>query len=156
MELRAESPLMSNSAREAFEKGLELFREGRLLAALGQFERSFSLDNSNVVCESYIALLIASERGQLQKAFTICEEAIKKSPDEPLLYLNLGRLYIRAGRRGEAIDTIRKGLGIRHMPEGVAILDSLGTRQPPVFRFLSRGHFLNKYAGMLLKRLGFR
>jgi len=147
---------MNSPARDAFEKGLELFGTGQLLAALGQFERCFSQDSSNAVCESYIALLIASERGQLQKGLAICEEAVRKSPDEPVLYLNLGRLYVRAGRRGEAIEALRKCLGMRNMPEAIAILDSLGTRKPPVFRFLPRDHFLNKYTGMFLKKAGFR
>lgn len=147
---------MSEAARQSFNRGLEYFGQGNPLAALSYFEKAFSLDSSNLVCQSYIALLMATERGQLQKAIAIVEEGIRRSPEEALLYVNLGKLYIKANRKEDAIQVIRKGMGYCHVPEGAALLDSLGTRRKPVFPFFSRNHFLNKYAGLLLKKLKVR
>jgi tetratricopeptide (TPR) repeat protein len=154
--LSADGLAVKEAARDAFEKGLQAFGQGHLLSALNLFEKSFLLDNTNYLCQSYIALLIASERGQLQRALAMCEEALDKAPGEAVIYLHMGRLYIRAERKVQAIETIRKGLGITHMSEGVALLDKLGTRKPPVFRFLPRDHFLNKYSGKLLRKIGLR
>lgn len=147
---------MSEAARQAFRRGLEYFGEGNPLAALSYFEKAYSLDNSNLVCHSYIALLMATERGQLQKAIAIIEESIRRSPEEAMLYLNLGKLYLKANRKEDAIQVIRKGMGYCNLPEGAALLDSLGTRKKPVFPFLSRDHLLNKYVGILLKKLKLR
>ena len=145
-----------STARELFEKGEELFRRGEGLAALASFEKSCRLDGSNPLCKSYVALLSATERGQLALAIKDSEELLAMTPGEPLVYLNLARLYIMAGRKKEAVNTLRKGVAIEQMPEIIHLLESAGLRKKPVFPFLPRQNFFNKYTGLLLTKLGFR
>ncbi|MDA8170248.1 MAG: tetratricopeptide repeat protein [Nitrospiraceae bacterium] len=147
---------MDDSAKEFFDKGEYLFRKGEGLAALASFEKSAGLDASDPICKSYIALLSATERGELNRAIKTSEELASTYPRQPLVCLNLGRLYLRAGRKAEAVEIVRKGLALEPMPEAVELLESLGLRKKPVIPFLPRRHFLNKYAGLIFKKLGLR
>jgi predicted Zn-dependent protease len=71
----------------------------------------------------------------------------------PTLYLNLGRAYLAAGRKKEAVDAFKRGL--RSDPENRDLLsemNKLGRRKPPVLPFLARGNPINKYIGLLVHR----
>jgi tetratricopeptide (TPR) repeat protein len=70
----------------------------------------------------------------------------------PVFYLNLGRAYIAAGKKKDAIDALKKGLKY----EGSNIdlkkeLQGLGVRKQPPMPFLDRSNPINKYIGMILK-----
>ena len=79
-----------------------------------------------------------------------------REPDNPVHYLNLGRIYLKAGRRVDAIETFRKGLSFGDNQEIKQILDNMGTRKKLVFPFLPRNNFLNKYTGLMMHRLKLR
>ncbi|MDA8387757.1 MAG: hypothetical protein M0Z58_03695 [Nitrospiraceae bacterium] len=147
---------MDDLAKELFQKGEELLSRGEGLAALASFEKSLNIGNSDPLCRSYVALLSATERGELRRAINISEELLKSSPAEPLLYLHLGKLYLLNGRKTEAVGILREGMARRWMPEAEGLLESMGLRKKPVFPFLSRGNRLNKFAGLLFSRLGLR
>ena len=147
---------MNGSSGELFQRGIELLEKGDCLSALSAFEKSLVTNGHTAACQSYISFLKATERGQLNAAISELEHLAGKAPDEPAVYLNLGKLYLKAGRKSQAIETFRKGLGCGKLPEAIRMLEQLGTRKPPVFKFLSRDHFLNKYSGKLFKKLGLR
>jgi hypothetical protein len=69
----------------------------------------------------------------------------------PLLYLNLGRTLLIAGKKKEAVESFVKGL---HYDQGHSEIKkemkSLGIRKEPFLPFLSRSNPLNKYVGKLL------
>lgn len=72
----------------------------------------------------------------------------------PLLYLNLGRAYLAAGRKRNAIGCFKKGLEMD--PESQDImweLDGLGARKKPAVSLLERSNPINKYIGMLLHKM---
>ncbi|GAB4389261.1 MAG: tetratricopeptide repeat protein [Thermodesulfovibrionales bacterium] len=143
-----------------FQKGLESLAAGETLAALAYFEKSFKEDPSPE-CKSFLALMIASERGQVKEAVELCEQAVAEAPEAVRCHLNLGRVLVKAGRKAEAIEAVRRGLGLAgagapHAAEGEAFLNSLGTRRKPVLPFLPRRSFINKYLGIALSRLGLR
>lgn len=143
------------TAEGHFEKGLALLKAGNRLAALGHFEKAHKTIQSPEVM-SYLGYCMAAERGVVSEAIGLCSEALSQEPENPLHYLNLGRVYRHAGLKNEAIDTFRKGLSYGDNEEIRAILDSLGLRKKPVFPSLPRSHSLNKYAGLLLHRLRLR
>lgn len=142
-------------AEELLVRGIEHLRDGESLNALSCFEKSFSL-RKNPRCQSYLGAMIAVERGQVKEALTLCEDAISADPQDPVLYLNMGRVFLKAGKKKEAIETVRKGLGFGKSEEAVRFMNSLGTRKKPVIPFLSRKSFINKYLGLFFKRLGLR
>ncbi len=140
---------------ELFNKGCYYLRSNNTLAALSCFEKAYGFEKSPAV-KSYLGLCLALERGQLKESIALCTEALSVEPDNPVHYLNLGKVYIKADKKSEAIETLRKGLSHGDNEEIRVVLDKLGTRMKPLFPFLRRSHILNKYAGMALRALRLR
>lgn len=69
----------------------------------------------------------------------------------PVFYLNLGRAYLAAGKKKEAIDAFNKG--IKMDAENKDLLweiRKLGIRRTPPVPFLKRSNPINKYIGRML------
>jgi tetratricopeptide (TPR) repeat protein len=144
-----------NSYIELIEKGVALLQDNNRLAALACFEKAFAIGKSPELL-SYLSYCIAAERGQLYEALNLCNDALSQEPGNPVHYLNLGRIYLHAGKKEEALLTLRKGLSFGENQTIKSILEKIGTRGKPVFPFLHRNSFLNKYIGLLLHRLNLR
>ncbi|MCL4457527.1 MAG: tetratricopeptide repeat protein [Nitrospirae bacterium] len=142
-------------AEEFFTKGLNELAAGHGLPALVNFEKALKIDHKPLYL-SYIAYCTARERGQIGKAIELCEDAIKLEPENSILYLNLGKIYLHAGDREAAIRAFRAGLKHEMNREIINELIKLQTRKPPVIPFLSRNNPINKYLGIILTRLGLR
>ncbi len=54
------------------------------------------------------------------------------------------------------MQVLRSGLEHGMHEELLREMQSIVIRKLPVFKFLPRSHFLNKYAGLILSRLGLR
>lgn len=142
-------------AEKLFTKGLEALNQGDTLSALACFEKATSIENSPIIC-SYLAFCVAKERGQFSRAILLCEEAITKEPKNSAHYLNLGRIYLLINKKADAINIFRIGLSYEENQQIVAELNKLGTRKPPLIPFLKRKNPINKYLGIILKKLGLR
>lgn len=142
-------------ANELFQKGLEALANGDMIRALSGFEKALELED-NPAFYSYFALCIAKERGQVKKAISLCEEALRKDTENTAHYLNLGKVLLHAGNRDDAIMVFRGGLKYGIDTLITDELNKLGTRKPPVIPFLNRDNPINKYLGIILKRLGLR
>jgi len=138
-----------------FTKGLEALAHGSILSALVFFEKAIKIENNPDIW-SYFAFCIAKERGQFSKAISLCEEAIKKEPNNSAHYLNLGRIYLLTNKKAEAINIFREGLNHEENQQIVDELNKLIIRKPPVIPFLKRTNPLNKYLGIILKLLRLR
>ncbi|HXX58333.1 MAG TPA: hypothetical protein VEI96_10070 [Thermodesulfovibrionales bacterium] len=138
-----------------FEKGLQALARNDTLAALAYFERAVHVEDRPLY-SSHLAFCIAKERGQYQLAVTLCEKAIAKEPRSSVHRLNLGRIYVIAKKKSDAIRTFREGLQHEKNPQIIEELDRLGTRKPPVIPFLKRENIINKYLGIALHRIGLR
>lgn len=126
------------------------------------------------VARSYLAFCMAKERGQVREAMSLCQAALSAEPENASHYLNLGRVLLLAGDKQNAIASFWRGISRNAGPESAALADwprsgrrreydlimdelrRLGIRKPPPFRSLERSHPLNKYAGLLLARIGLR
>jgi tetratricopeptide (TPR) repeat protein len=142
-------------AEKEFSRGLKAMQEGNSIAALTFFEKAAGLVTTPVY-SSYLGFCIAKERGQVQKGSQLCREAMGKEPENPLHYLNLGKIYLTMGNKQEAIRIFRDGLARGLNQEISGLLNEVGTRKQPVFSFLPRNHPINKYLGKLLCKLGLR
>jgi len=143
------------TADELFKKGIALLTDNNTLGALAYFEKAYTAKKTPSI-QSYLGMCIALERGKITYGLMLCNNAILLEPGNPVHYQNLGRIYLRAGKILDAIETFRKGLLFGDNAEIKRILDSLGTRKKPVFPFLPRNNFLNKYAGLIMHRLKLR
>jgi len=136
-------------------KGVEALDQNNTLSALFYFEKALDIEESPII-SSYFAFCIAKERGQLSKAISLCEEAIKKDPESSIHYLNLGRIYLLSNKREDAIKIFREGLNYEANQKIVDELNKLGTRKFPVISFLKRSSLINKYLGIIFNKLRLR
>ena len=143
------------SADEYFKNGLQLLGEANLLGALACFEKA-NIREKSPLTQSYLGYCIAIERGQIAEALKLCRAAIEADPHNPVHCLNLGRVYLKAKRKDEAIAELRRGLSLGDNQEIKALLEALGLRREPVFPFLSRNNLLNRYVGLILSRFRLR
>lgn len=143
------------SVKELIERGKMAIRAGDTLHALVCFEKAYKMENTPEVC-SYYAFCLAKERGKFQVAFELCKDALDKEPSNPIHYLNLGRIYLLVNNKSEAIKVFREGLAMAQNEEIIEELKKLGIRKRPPIPFLKRSNPINKYLGLMLKRLGLR
>lgn len=141
--------------QELIARGMKAANSGRTAAALECFERVVKLQ-STPVNWSYLAFCLARERQQFEHATRLCEEAVRREPRSSVLYLNLGKVYLLAGRKDDAIRTFRQGLLYERNPLIESELRRLGLRKAPVVTFLGRDHPVNKYLGIVMKKLRMR
>ncbi len=144
-----------SQAAEIYEKGMKALSNGHEYLALVCFEQAANLERKALYC-SYLALCLAKARGQYREAIALCGEALEKDPANPVHYVNLGRIYVLAGQREKALEVLRQGLQYQRNDEILRELEMLGMRGRPVFPYLRRENPLNKYCGILLKKLGYR
>ena len=70
----------------------------------------------------------------------------------PVCYHNLGKAFIAAGRKKDALDALKKGLKYDSGNSDLKKeLQGLGVRKQPPVPFLDRSNPINKYIGLILK-----
>jgi len=139
----------------AYTKGLQAIARGEFLEALALFEACIEMESRSetrlpIAAMSYYGLCLSLVSDRLAEARDICEAAVEAAPDEPDLYLNLGRVCQRQDDRAHAFRTYIRGLRIdpRH-PALVEAVRRLGFRRRPVLGFLPRHHPVNRVLGAL-------
>jgi tetratricopeptide (TPR) repeat protein len=113
-----------------------------------------SSDNPEML--SIMGYSLAKESGRIKEGISLCEKALKFNPRESEHYLNLGRIYLLAGKKEHAIKVFKTGLRVGKDRRILHELKNLGVRKPPVFGGFHRDHVLNIAAGKLLKLLRLR
>jgi Flp pilus assembly protein TadD len=141
--------------RQLVEQGAAAAERGNTLDALFHLESAARIGSTPRLA-SYLGYCLARERGQFQEAADLCLEALKLEPAQAVHYLNLGRVYLAAGKKTVAIRTLRKGLKFGKSRLIIQELKKLGIRKEPVVASLPRNHPVNKHLGLLFKRLGVR
>jgi tetratricopeptide (TPR) repeat protein len=145
----------SHEGEDLVVKGVAALENEHTHLALVCFERASETGTSPVI-GSGLGYCLAAARGEVEKGLALCREAVALEPENVFHYRNLGCVLLLAGNNQEAIEVFREGLRIGKDEGIIRKLDSLGTRKPPVFKSLSRKHFLNRTIGLVMDRLGFR
>jgi len=71
----------------------------------------------------------------------------------PVFYLNLGRAYVAAGKKKDALETFQKGLKYDNTNRDLQKeVRALGMRKAAPVSFLDRSNPINKYVGMILRK----
>jgi len=143
-----------NAAKE-FALGVAALDADDTLMALAHLERALKL-HDHPGWYSYLGYCIARERGQHRQGRELCLGSLAVEPDCPAHYCNLGRVQLLSGDKEDALRVLREGMAKGGSPEIIRLLDSLGSRSSLLFPALSRTNPLNRYLGLLLKRLGLR
>ena len=145
---------------EYFSEVQQLLRRGKGRQALDTLREGLEGYPTDAFLLSYYGCLIAIVENNTREGIAICENAIRALDTSmpfgseffyPVFYLNLGRAYLKAGRKAETIKAFQQGL--KSDPENSDILwelKKLGSRKKPPVPFLKRSNPINKYIGMLL------
>jgi tetratricopeptide (TPR) repeat protein len=103
---------------------------------------------------SYYGLSLAHAGLSHKVAIEACGSAASKQRNDPLLFLNLGRVYRLAGKRIQAIRAFESGLALapdnQMLGRELALLDR---RSRPVLPVLHRDHPLNRMLGKMRSNL---
>ena len=118
----------------------------------------------NPLILSYYGHLQAVAVAKYRTGIETCKRAIALAGEKGLfgedalyavLYLNLGRTYLAAGMKQDAVDSFRKGLKFNSQnTELLKELRGLGTRRETPVAFLGRSNPINKYLGKVLHTTG--
>jgi tetratricopeptide (TPR) repeat protein len=135
-------------------------RSGKQKEAFRVLQQASVMYPDDPVILSYYGCLQALVDKKYRSGVDTCKKAIvllkkKRSSGEevlyPVFYLNLGRAYVAAGKRKEAIEAFEKGLQYDYGNNDLKKeLRSMGTRKRPLVPFLDRSNPINKYIGMIL------
>src|SRR5262245_33234040 len=77
------------------------------------FREAYEKNPNDPRATSYYGLTMVLIEDKLHSGLEMCIKACRGGESlDPLLYLNLGRLYIKAGKKREAVGAFRRGLQI--------------------------------------------
>lgn len=99
---------------------------------------------------------LAKEKNAFFQGISLCYEALQTKPGSSDIYLALGRIYLLTGHRASAVKTLQKGLQLDNNREISKLINGIGNRKPPVFRFLNRNSLVNIVSGRLMSKFGLR
>ena len=136
-----------------FKQGIALLRKGQPSEALEYLRRAFELEQHNPYYLSFMGVSLARAQGKCTAAAELCKTAINLKRKEAQLYMNLADVYVSAGRRDRAIETLDNAL--IYCKADARIIRARGRlqkRRPPVLPFLERGNLLNRSLGRLRHR----
>ena len=139
-----------------FRKGLVALAGGDPAEATNHFKQAILIERQRCAARpqmryvSYFGLASALAEGTSPEAIHACERAARVDFYNPDLQLNLGRVYLMAGKTTRALVAFERGL--RLAPAHGPLRDALGKvdrRSAPVLRCMGRNHPLNRWLGKL-------
>ncbi len=142
-------------SKSPLDKAIQEAEQGNSLLALMHLEK-VPKEGRNPLHTSYLGYCLAIEHGKYREAVNLCKKSIHKAPQNPVCYLNFGRVCLAAGHKNHAIKAFRQSLKIGRTPQVINELQKLGLRKGPVIPALPRDYFLNRYLGLFFNRLGLR
>lgn len=144
----------SYSAEEHYRRGSAELEAEHFVGALEHFRAAHRLDPTSPRYRSYFGLCLGVAERRFDKALELCRAAAKQEFFNPDLYHNLARVHLAFGFKAEAIRYLRRGLMIDPACEAIgAELRQLGVRRSPVLGFLRRQNTLNRWCGLLRRRI---
>jgi uncharacterized protein HemY len=137
-------------------RGLDLIEKGDLSKAYQFFENYSQKEPTNAMAMSFLGYLTASFHQKPYQGLELCLKSVKAEKEEPLIYLNLARIYIQLNDRYHAYHAIQTGLKYRHSPFRADLLNFyrlIGVRKKAPLPFLHRNHPINKFIGKMIFKI---
>lgn len=118
------------------EGAMEIFKNGDIVA---DFPEAIS----------FYALSVSSLYFNHKKAMALCINALKRDIKNPVIYRNLGKIFLKVGEKARAYRAFGKGLELSGNTDNECLveIEGMGVRRAPVFGFLSRKNPLNRALG---------
>jgi predicted Zn-dependent protease len=148
------------SAENQFKKGLAALVDHNCKDATVFFKRAIDIDlarnrgKPDLRYLSYYGLSLAKAGMSTAEAISICRQAVSRHKNHPVLWLNLGRVYLVAGKKQRALEALDRGAqlapGNRVLAQELAQLER---RSAPVLGRLPRSHPVNIALGKLRRSM---
>jgi Flp pilus assembly protein TadD len=143
-----------DSGLDDFKQGVSLLRKGHSSEALEHLRRAAELKQQNPHYLSFLGLSVARAQGKWTAAVELCKTAINMKRNEAQFYVNLAEVYVSAGRRDRAVETLDTALIYCKTDARITRMrGKLHKRRSPVLPFLKRGNLLNRSLGKLRHRV---
>lgn len=147
-------PILSSEIH--FRKGLAALAEEDPARAAEQFKQAILIERQRTVSRpqmryvSFYGLALTLAGGATTEAVQACERAARLDFYNPDLQLNLGKVYLMAGKTTHALVALERGLRLApsHAPLRNA-LAGVDRRGRPMLPFLRRSHPFNRWLGKL-------
>jgi len=135
-----------------FIKGKEMLRDGNVNGAYKNFYKAYSADMGKPEYISFYGMTAALGKGEIKLGLELCTRAIKMEFYKPEFYVNLAKVYDKAGNKKGAITALKKGAKYDTKGEEVHnMLVELGVRKRPIIPFLKRSNPINKILGVFFR-----
>jgi tetratricopeptide (TPR) repeat protein len=147
---------------EFFKEVQQLLKRGKGKSSMRALRKALERFPSDPFLLSYYGCLLAIVEKRPEEGIKICRNAIEMLENSmpfgteffyPVFYLNLGRAYLKAGDRKQAVRAFMEGL--KTDPENHDLIwemKKLGSRKKPPLPFLKRSNPINKYLGLLFSK----
>jgi len=144
------------SLNDRIDHAVALTRNEEYLVALTQFLEVYGgedppsavMSAKTATGLSFFGLCLALVQKKYKPAIELCKRAIELQFYNADHNANLARVYVAAGNRKKALETIEAGLKIHPEDETLAaVRTSLGVRARPSVPFLDRSHPINVTLG---------
>jgi tetratricopeptide (TPR) repeat protein len=143
-----------NSGLAEFKLGVSLLRKGYSAEALEYLQRAAELKQQNPYYLSFLGVSMGRAQGKWTTAIDLCKTALGMRRNEPQLYVNLAEVYVSAGRRDRAVETLDTAVKYCGRDASIGRMrGKLGKRLSPVLPFLERDNLVNRRLGELRQRL---
>jgi predicted Zn-dependent protease len=140
--------MLDTEAFAEFRKALGFLRDDYPESALPHIRRASQLEEHNPFYQSYLGVTIARAEKKYSEAEKLCDDALRLKRDQPQLYLNLAEVYIAAGRRQDAMETLAMAAKYAQRDARTQrLMSQISDRRRPVISFLDRQHILNRSLG---------
>ena len=137
-------------------------RQGNQKEAFGLLQQAALQYPDDPFILSYYGCLQALVERKYRAGVEKCKKAISLIQQEssfgeemiyPVFYLNLGRAYIAARKKDDALEAFKRGLKFNSGNRDILNeLRALGSRKKALVPFLDRSNPINKYIGLILRR----
>jgi Flp pilus assembly protein TadD len=147
--------MSDNAGLAEFKQGIDLLRKGHAARAVECFRHAAEMKQQNPFYISFLGVSMARAQGKWAAAVELCKTAVSLKRNDAQLYLNLAEVYVSAGRRDHAVETLDAASRYCAVDDGriARMRGSLGRRSSPVLPFLERANFLNRGLGRLRHRI---
>ena len=148
-----------NDPQKSIDEAIELTREEEYLRALTIFLDAYGAEDASspmllsktaksATGLSYFGLCLMLVQKKTKQAIELCKRAIELEFYDVHHYANLARVYIAAGNRKKALETLKQGE--KEHPDDETLLQvrrQLGVRSAPLVPFLDRSNPINVTLG---------
>ncbi|MCD6525499.1 MAG: tetratricopeptide repeat protein [Desulfuromonas sp.] len=112
------------NSRTLLSKAIQEAEKGNGLVAL-IYLKQVPKEEKNALHLSYVGYCLAKEHQQFSDALALCKKSIRQAPQDPVCYLNLGRVCLITGHKQHAIKAFRQSLKVGCLPQVVSELQQL-------------------------------